>query len=137
MNLTIVDKAYIAGIIDGEGSICLSKDNASNQFRYPNIQVSSTTYEILQYLKDKIGGSISKRTETNEKYKQSWKWQIKTNLTIELLEQIVEYLLVPEKIYRAKLIINEYKQVTPRNGKYSEEKIKAKLDFEKRFFESK
>lgn len=135
MILNQVDKGYIAGIIDGEGSICLSKDSASNQFRYPNIQVSSTTYEMLEYLKNKIGGSISKKKESKEKYKEAWKWQIKTNLTIELLNEIKEYLLVPEKKYRANLICDEYKKVTPRNGKYTEEKLQAKLDFEKRFFE--
>lgn len=137
MNLTDIDKGYIAGIIDGEGSICLTKQHSSNQFRYPNIQVSSTTYEILDYLKTKIGGSISKKAESKSNYKQAWKWEIRTNLTIELLEQIIDYLLVPEKKYRAKLIITEYKKVTPRNGRYSEEKLKEKLDFEKRFFEIK
>ena len=134
MQLSEKDKGYIAGIIDGEGSICLTKEHSDSQFRYPNIQVSSTTYEILEYLKTHVGGSISKKTEKNEKYKQSWKWMIKTNLTIELLEQITDYLLVPEKKYRAELIINEYKNVTPRNGRYSEEKLQKKLDFEKRFF---
>lgn len=132
MFLTEKDKGYIAGIIDGQGSICLTKNNA-NEFRSPNIQVSSTTYEILQYLKNTIGGNISIKTKYNEKYKDSWKWQIKTNLTLELLNEIKDYLLVPEKKAKAELLINEYKSVTPRNGKYSKEKLKQKLNFEERF----
>ena len=119
MILSDFDKGYIAGIIDGQGSICLTQQH-SNEFRYPNIQVSSTTYEILEYLKNKVVGSIS----------------IKTNLTLELLEQIQDYLLVPEKKKRALLLTSEYKKVTPRNGKYSKEKLAEKLAFETKFFES-
>ena len=134
MDLTETEKGYIAGIIDGQGSICLTQ-NKSNEFRYPNLQVSSTTYEILQFLKNKIGGSISKKRENKENCKPAWKWGLGTNPTIELLNEIQDYLLVPEKIYRAKLITSEYKKVTPRNGKYSEEKLKMKLEFEKKIFE--
>lgn len=134
MNLTEIEKGYIAGIIDGQGSICLTQ-NKPNEFRYPNLQVSSTTYEILQFLKNKIGGSISKKRENKENCKPAWKWGLGTNPTIELLNEIQDYLLVPEKIYRAKLITSEYKKVTSRNGKYSEEKLKMKLEFEKKFFE--
>ena len=133
MFLSDFDKGYIAGIIDGQGSICLTKQH-SNEFRSPSIQVSSTTYEILQYLKNKIGGSISIKTKNHANYKDSWVWQIKTNLTLELLEQIQDYLLVPEKKFRAKLLVSEYKKVTPRNGKYSEQKLAEKVVFEEKFF---
>lgn len=133
MELTDFDKGYIAGIIDGEGSICLTKHH-QNEFRSPEIEVSSTTYEILQYLKDKIGGSISVKTKNHTIYKDSWLWKIRTNLALELLENIQDYLLVPEKKYRAQLLVSKYKKVTPRNGRYSEEKLKEKMAFEKEFF---
>ena len=134
MNLTENQKGYIAGIIDGEGSICLTKQR-SNEFRSPTVSVPSTTYEMLEYLKDNVGGCISTKKTYAEHHKPCWVWAIKTNLAIELLTEVKEYLLVPEKKYRADLIVNEYKSVTPRNGRYNEEKLKAKLDFEKRFFE--
>jgi len=53
------DLYYTAGLIDGEGSICLSIQR-KNQNRSPVISVSSTTYEIPLYLKETHGGSISK-----------------------------------------------------------------------------
>jgi len=43
---------------------------------------------------------------------------------------------VPEKKKRALLLTSEYKKVTPRNGKYSKEKLAEKLAFETKFFES-
>lgn len=134
MQLTELQKGYIAGIIDGQGSICLTQQH-KNEHRTPVITVASTTYEILEYLKENIGGSISKKKTYQEHHKQSWQWSIKTNLVIELLKEIKDYLLVPEKKYRADLIVNEYKKVTPRNGRYSEEKLKAKLEFERKFFD--
>lgn len=135
MVLTEEQKSYIAGIIDGEGSICLTQNNA-NEYRSPSITVASTTYELMEYLKNNIGGSISTKKVYKETHKPSWQWAIKTNKTIELLTEIKDYLLVPEKKYRANLIVNEYKAVTPRNGKYTEEMLAKKLDFEKRFFNS-
>lgn len=47
---------------------------------------------------------------------------------------ILPYMKEPEKIKRAQLIVNEYKQLTPRNGKYSKEQLSKKLNFEERFF---
>lgn len=38
--MTELERGYLAGIIDGEGSITLTKDK---QFRYPVLEVSSTT----------------------------------------------------------------------------------------------
>lgn len=133
-NLTENAKGYLAGIIDGEGSICLTKQHA-NQHRSPEITVTSTTYEMLEYMKELCGGSISHKKIYAEHHKEAWKWGIKGDKAIEFLTQIKDYLLVPEKKYRADLIVNEYKAVTPRNGRYNEETLAKKLDFEKRFFE--
>ena len=51
-----------------------------------------------------------------------------------MLSEISEYLLEPNKKARADLILNKYKEVTPRNGRYSEEKLRQKLQFEEDFF---
>ena len=48
--MTDVEKAYIAGIIDGEGSIMLIKLH-SNEFPSPCISIASTTLELLTYIK--------------------------------------------------------------------------------------
>ena len=133
--MTELEKGYVAGIIDGEGSISLTKLHASDKFRAPYIEVTSTTYAILEKLKELYGGTISKVTKKEEHWKQAYKWAISYNKVIELLEDVSDYLLEPKKKTRAKLILNEYKLLTPRNGKYSAEGIQKKLDFEKRFFE--
>lgn len=134
MELSDFQRGYIAGIIDGEGSICLTQ-NRPNEHRSPSISVTSTTQEMLFFLQELCGGHISKVKKVEEHHKQAWHWVLRGDKSIELMTEIYSYLLVPEKYYRAKLIVQEYKKVTPRNGRYSEEALKKKLDFENRFFE--
>lgn len=129
--MTELERGYLAGIIDGEGSITLTKDK---QFRYPVLEVSSTTYQIVEYLKVHFGGVISKKNERNSKWKQAYIWKIERRKAISLLEEIVGYLNEPKKKARAQLIIKDYIRLTPRNGKYSEEIKQQKLKFEEEFF---
>ena len=133
--MTDLDKGYIAGLIDGEGTISLLKDRAEAKFRYPCIEMSSTTLEMLEKLKEIAdGGTISKQKVYNIKYKQSWHYKLRGDKAINLLNEIKDYLLEPKKKARAELICSTYKMVTPRNGKYSEEKLKKKMQFEEDFF---
>lgn len=132
MKETII--AYIAGIIDGEGSILLNnRSSKKSTHRHPRITVANTSYELLLFLKSNLGGSICKKKVYKSHHKQSWCWSLGSNV-IKILELILPYLTITEKIYRAKLIINEYKSVTPRNGKYTNDLLLKKLDFENRFF---
>ena len=64
--MTDLEKGYLAAIIDGEGTVTLTKGSS---FRYPTIEVSSTTLEIVEYLKDRFGGVVSKKNERNPKWK--------------------------------------------------------------------
>lgn len=52
--MTNEEKAYIAGIVDGEGSIMLLKFH-KNQFPAPCISITSTTIELLDWIKLKTG----------------------------------------------------------------------------------
>lgn len=96
--MTEIEKSYIAGIIDGEGSIMLQKFH-NNQFPAPYVSIASTT--------------------------------------LELLKSVYPYLVIYSKKKRANLIITRYKDVTPRNGRYSEDLLKKKNDFYKEFMSIK
>lgn len=126
--------AYTAGIIDGEGTVTLTKIHSYNEFRYPTLSVASTTYSFLEYLKSHFGGSISSNKVYKENHKQSWHWTLVGDKVLNLLPKVLPYMLEPSKIYRANLIVNEYKKLTPRNGKYTDEMKSNKRDFEYRFF---
>ena len=84
MELTEFEKGYIAGIIDGEGSILLTRFHA-NEHRSPCVSVASTTKEILSFLKEKCGGSVAVKKKYADHYKDSWTWSVKRDRAIELL----------------------------------------------------
>ena len=122
--------AYAAGLIDGEGSIQLDK---GSRFRYPVVSMASTTYELLSFMKENYGGSISSKKLYKENHKESWSWCVTHDRAIDTLARVVVYLREPTKKRKAELILAEYKLLTPRNGKYTEEAARLKLDFENRF----
>lgn len=110
------EAAYIAGIIDGEGSKTLTRMHA-NEYRRPCITIASNDIELLKYVQNLTGGSIYQKKDV-----------------FRVLEEINVFLRIERKRKRAEWILNHYNHVTPRNGKYSDEALKKKLLFEERFF---
>ena len=135
--MTHSELAYIAGIIDGEGSIMLIKFH-NNQFPSPCISIASTSLELLEWIKNKVGsGTIKiKKNYKPSKHLNSYTYTIRYNDAIDLLEKIEPYLVISSKKIRAQMIISEYKLITPRNGRYSNELIHAKQNFYKRFIDA-
>lgn len=136
--MTELEKAYIAGIIDGEGSIMLQRFH-TNQYPAPCVSIASTTIELLTWLKDTIGyGVIIKKKNYNpEKHKLSYSFVIKQNNAIKLLEDIYPYLIIESKRKRAEMIITQYKALTPRNGRYTDEQLAKKEMFYEEFINAK
>jgi len=128
------EKAYIAGIVDGEGSIMLIKFH-NNQFPAPCLSISSTTIELLQWLKNttEMGTIKSKKNYNLDKHRDSFTYMVKYNNAISLIKEIEHYLVIESKRKRAKLIIKEYKRVTPRNGRYSSTILEEKENFYAKF----
>ncbi|MGE6257475.1 LAGLIDADG family homing endonuclease [Heyndrickxia sporothermodurans] len=52
--------SYIAGVIDGEGSITLTKMH-ENEHRRPCITIASTDIELLIYIQSLTGGIINNK----------------------------------------------------------------------------
>ena len=124
---------YIAGLIDGEGCIQLSRQRASAKFRSPNVSVASTTPELLNILKGRFGGSISTKKAYQDHHKQSWEWKVTHDNAIRVCREVAPVLLEPAKRARAEMIVSRYKSVTKRNGKYTEDERNKKLQFEHDF----
>ena len=136
--MTETEKSYIAGIIDGEGSIMLQRIH-KNEFPSPCISVASTSLELLSWLKKTIkkGMIISKKNYNTEVHKYCYSYVLRRNDAIKLIEEIYPYLVIDSKKKRAKLIIEKYKALTPRNGRYTSEMMKAKEEFYNEFISIK
>lgn len=133
--MTISEAAYIAGIIDGEGSISLTR-NHKGENRRPCITISSNDIELLNYIKEVAGGVIiMKKNYKPDTHNQSYTLNIKRkNEVFNLLGQTIDYLRINKKRKRAEWIIKHYDDVTPRNGKYTPEMCRRKEEFESTFF---
>lgn len=136
--MTELEKAYIAGIIDGEGSIMLQKIH-SNEHPSHCLSIASTTLELLYWIKDVVGNGyiIKKKNYSIDKHKDCYSYVVRRNDAIALINDIYPYLVINTKKKRAKLILDKYKALTPRNGRYSKEMLKAKLDFYNEFISIK
>ncbi|WP_195954691.1 LAGLIDADG family homing endonuclease [Clostridium tertium] len=136
--MTETEKAYIAGIIDGEGKIMLQKIH-KNEHPAPCVSIASTTLELLEWIKNTVGKGriISKKNYNIEKHKDCYSYVLRRNDAIQLLNDIYPYLIINTNKKRSELIINKYKSITPRNGYYTDEMLIAKDEFYKEFMEIK
>ncbi|MDR6999510.1 LAGLIDADG family homing endonuclease [Neobacillus niacini] len=130
------EAAYVAGIIDGEGSISLTRMH-ENEHRRPCISIASTDRELLIYVQTLTNGTINNKKNYNpERHKNSFTLTIKKKEDVlSILSYISPYLRVDKKRRRAQWILKNYENVTPRNGKYNTELLAKKIDFEEKFFE--
>jgi len=127
-------RSYIAGLFDGEGTITLSYKHKNDLFRAPVSSMSSTTFELLDLLKSSYRGTISKQKIYKEHHKQSWTWRLENDKCLKFINEILPFMHEPKKIRRAKFLLDNYKNVTRRNGRYKLEEVKAKKQFEEEFF---
>lgn len=124
--------AWAAGIIDADG--CVTMTPSGGRFRKPYLVVDSTDLEILEELIAHFGGSIVRKKTRIEGHRQQWSWRMygATNI-LGFLQGVVPYMRCATKVARARLLLNEYPALTPRNGWYTAEQRAAKFDMEERF----
>jgi len=127
--LVETDAAYIAGIIDGEGTVTLSRRHRSEN-RQLVVSISNTERPLLEYVLDSVGaGKITGKRTYQSHHTASYTYTISNRQALALLGQIFPYL----KTYKAKrsdLILRDYIRLTPRNGRYTPEIKQARADFE-------
>lgn len=127
-----VNLGWVAGIIDGEGSVELGK---RTMWRRPEVSVASTDKEMIDLLKILCGGSVSGRSVRKAGWKRSWVWSISSDRALNLLAKIEPLMMCPKKKDRTRLLVYGYKAVTSRNGYYTEQQQQRKQEFERIFFE--
>lgn len=133
--LSAVDAAYIAGIVDGEGTIALTRRHR-NENRQLEISVSNTDTHLLAYIKDRIGaGRITKKCTYHSRHTASATYLISNRQALKVLEQIGPYLRT-YKAQRAELALRHYLKLTPRNGFYTPEIERQRKEFIKEFLDA-
>lgn len=122
-----IDAAYCAGLIDGEGTIGLTRRDG------PFISVASNEWALVYIFKKMFSGHIVKKKARLEGHKDGFVWKAVGDRALSVLEIVRPYLHEPYKQKKASLLIERYKGVTQHNGKYTPEQRADKLAFEKEF----
>lgn len=98
---SVAQLAYLAGIIDGEGSIYIGNFSCNPKTKIPyyqtNIQVTNTDKPLIDWLYNTFGGLISKRTvkqHAANSRKQAYIWTASGERLTHLCELILPYLIV-------------------------------------------
>lgn len=126
LELTEVQCAYIAGMVDADGMVSCT-NNSSKRFPTPIVIVTNTNLELIQWLKDTIGMGTSYKAKTKP-YREgqdraNWnpvhRYQLTGYRAWLLLHAIYPYMIV--KKHRAYLALllpqrgREFQQTCPQH----------------------
>jgi len=127
---TIAQIAYLAGIVDGEGSIYIGNFSCNPKTKLPyfqtNIQVTNTDKPLIDWLINTFGGLYSKRTikqHAINSRKQVHTWTISGERVTHLCELILPYLIV--KIRQCEIMIKMRATFIPNHCKKGRQGIQT------------
>ena len=128
--LTEVEKAYIAGIFDGEGCIGLSqrRDYKAGYLPYwISIQVVNTDFSILEYLKEKLGCGIHLNGKENKEknHKERRAWTSTTYKADIILKAVQPYIRIKKKQVELAIKFHKERHIGIEHQKEMYEQMKA------------
>lgn len=93
---------YIAGFLDGEGSIIICRSRLRKGKFYEGVQlrvsITNTNVEVLLLLKQEFGGTILKRkTPKPFQRKDTYDWVVTHQKAAKFLRKIVPYLIIKKQ----------------------------------------
>jgi len=101
--MTREELAYLAGVIDGEGTISVTSDRACGSLFACYLSIGNTSYELISRIKDWIGsGSFQEKKVKKNYYKPYYVFTLRGDKLRSLLPQIQEFLVVKKP--QAKLL---------------------------------
>jgi len=99
-SLSEIQAAYLAGLIDGEGSIAVSRKRDCSGVRRGysyrlNLSISNTDTDLVQWCLKVTGvGTIGRCCSTNPlRHKAATRWTVWTRQAAQVLEQVVPHLV--------------------------------------------
>lgn len=98
-----LDHAYVAGLIDGEGSIHV--ESTKGRWFAPRMCLGMTlpALEVMQEFHAEYGGTLRIMRPATEKWAEAWMWYTHGDATVRLLSDAMPYLRIKKE--HAKLAI--------------------------------
>jgi len=105
MNLSKVDRAYLAGLIDGEGCIFVNGTRTNKAAKgckrgiayRSGLAIAMTGYPVLKWVQSITGVGKIRKYKSKKKYKQAWRWSVWSTQASNLLRQILPFLILKRK----------------------------------------
>ena len=88
--LTDIEWAYLAGIVDGEGSITASS-NGQDRIR---VTVTSTSRGLIDWMVARVGGSVCNRRPASPRHKPTYGCEVSYVKAKSFLRGVLPYLLI-------------------------------------------
>jgi hypothetical protein len=127
--LSCEDAAYLAGLIDGEGTIALTRKHAGEE-RQLVLSISSTEIDLLDWAQSATGvGKITRKRTVAQHHTPGLTYSVSNRQALAVIAAVAPYLR-SYKRHRAALVLDKYLAVTRRNGKYDAAALAAKRTFE-------
>jgi hypothetical protein len=102
---------YLAGIIDGEGSLIISRSNRGSYMNYyGRIHVKNTDYRLIEWLLAKFGGNVHEHIPSDPiKHAKAYSWYFSGDAHDKevLLLGLMPYLIVKKE--QAKILIEFFR----------------------------
>lgn len=95
--MLVKDKSYLAGLMDGEGSIGFQRSKENNRI-YPRIWIYNTHKPVMQYFQKLYGGRLTLQSASASKKMCKKLWRLGFNLKemTKVLNDIVPYLKIKQ-----------------------------------------
>jgi len=133
---TKIDKvilAYMAGVVDSDGSICIVSLAANKQY-VVKVAVTNTKIEMLNLFIDHFGGKVRCRKPKNPLWKNCYEWSLTACKGAEVIRMIKPYLIIKKRqadltlrLNRTKRVVNSAKCRWDINYKTRKQKIYERL----------
>lgn len=96
MNLTLDTSKYeyLAGFIDGDGSISIVSEKQVTPYYCPKVAVYNTDFRIVENLRKEFGGNIIIKSPKKSGHKIPYEWRLKGKSAFELLEKCHNFLVI-------------------------------------------
>lgn len=134
MKINKTELAYMAGILDGEGSVGLYLCKKS--YRYPGITVCNTVRELVEPFKKYFGGSIRLKRRLG-KYKSVYIYtSLSSQGVLKIIKLLKPYIRESEKKRRMRLLQTAIEKGVFVNymGKLTPRRLKTKQRLEQEFY---
>lgn len=94
---------YVAGLVDADGCIVMSKQ--SSGIRSPKLIVTNSDFDLLNWLQNCFGGAVFKKKKYKYYHYQSGDWKLSGIQAVKLMRLILPFMMHGRKIKRADLLV--------------------------------